>query len=405
MKHWLDEIKQRELAKKAEVPSQLWQSLIPHLPKAKNKNNYWLILLMSGIFVGGIGAALMVYQNNSISEITANGAYKNTVDKTESVSGNSIELEQSEVKNSINTLKPIKYNTGNRMQKKTQEVTAPIESTPLVSLESQEQPNEIRRADEVSTLERKKGDLTFDKVKLNLGDPIDCYDFANKKKPKYFLEIYVGPLYGFQRLKASQAEVSEWKNRREDTESNRLSYLAGIRTGVMYRNLIFKVGFEYQQLYGQLNYEKSRDTQIINVIQNNVLVRTDTITGRTVAKIHNYHRVYQIPISIGYTRRINNNSISLHLGAAFNLRTTHKGGILDGNNTFQRFNEPLEVYKSRIGISPFVSAQWTGKWKPRINYFIEPSVQFYPKMNVSNFPIREKNISPNLKFGLQFLLR
>jgi hypothetical protein len=98
MKHWLDEIKQRELAKKAEVPSQLWQSLIPHLPKAKSKNNYWLILLMSGIFVGGIGAALIVYQNNSISEIAANGAYKNTVDKTESVSGNSIELEQAKLK-------------------------------------------------------------------------------------------------------------------------------------------------------------------------------------------------------------------------------------------------------------------------------------------------------------------
>lgn len=111
---------------------------------------------MSGIFVGGIGAALMVYQNDSISEITANAAYKNTVDKTESVSGNSIELEQSEVKNSINTLKPIKYNNGNRMQKKTQEVTAPIESTPLVSLESQEQPIEIRHADEVSTLQRKR---------------------------------------------------------------------------------------------------------------------------------------------------------------------------------------------------------------------------------------------------------
>ncbi|HUN17004.1 MAG TPA: hypothetical protein PK622_09340, partial [Saprospiraceae bacterium] len=115
------------MAKKAEVPSQLWQSLIPHLPKAKNKNNYWLILLMSGIFVGGIGAALMVYQNDSISEITANGAYKNAVDKAGNLSENSIELDQSEVKNSINILKPVKHNNGNRMQKKTQEVTAPIE--------------------------------------------------------------------------------------------------------------------------------------------------------------------------------------------------------------------------------------------------------------------------------------
>ena len=422
MNHWLDEIRDKEYNKTAKVPQQVWENVALHLPKAKNKNRLWLIYLFSGIFITSIGAALLV-ENNHKSEANSNddnvksvvmqNTMQNSNDESNTISKNNKSISENiEQKNNTISYKrtinknPNKTIASIKNSNSSSSLAFPIQTVSndnVISLDK----NQSREIYNISRLESMNSKLVWEKQlpKFPRGGTKDCYDFGPKKKAKFFFEVYAGPLYGIQSLKAKSAEYVDWKKRREDTETNRFSYLAGVRAGVIYRNFIFKAGFEYQQLYDQLNYEKSRDTQIVNVIQNNQLIRTDTITGRTIAKIHNYHRVYQIPLSLGYQMNLHRNALSFHLGAAINITTSHKGAMLNSLNQDQRFNNPLQAYKSRIGVSPFVSVQWIGNLKGKINYFIEPSVQFYPKISESSFPIQEKYIAPNVKIGLQIPIR
>lgn len=437
---WLDYIRNMENSKQTHVPEYIWENVKQHIPQPKKSRRiipfFWVLLSLG--FLGAIGIFFFANQNtnstrNSQSELfNNNGLLSKEMNKdnnSETVGLNS-EKKVTEIQNTneVNRTSKagksknfvnnnFKSNTLSDGQFRTKEnKLEPIEvsqSSDLMqdesSIQAIEEVQSERGEINLHTIEPKIPGLIVKNEERNIplafnSNLSDCYDFRNRVNPIYYVEAYVGPQYSPFSLQSRSIDYDSFLKRRKTSESSHISGVAGIRIGIDIKNINIKVGLEYQKIYEQLNFSNGNDTQIVNVINNGQLFRTDTITGKRIIQIHNAHNLLSLPVSVGYRIDIGRQGLVINGGVAFSLNAKHTGALLDSISRPSYFNTSSNSqFKTNVGMSPFVSLQWIGNLMGNINYFIEPTFQVYlSPFNHKINPIDQKYQNFNLKLGLQY---
>ncbi|MCC6814994.1 MAG: hypothetical protein IT267_01115 [Saprospiraceae bacterium] len=415
---WTDIIKDMENAKSPLVPDRIWKNVIPYLPQAK-KNRRPVIFFFSGIIILGLFGTLYSISNQSPdSEIykSTSNVYDNKLissnseTQKSSATGSilsSLQVENDNLENSISS----KHN-----KSKINNITHNKSDHPLSSELNGVESNENGRETHInSTIVEEKIQLDYlenqielldiksDLPKLHLHSEGDCYEFRNKSKLKYSFELYAGPQFSTLSFSARSPEFENAKNQRAETETSNLSFLAGLRLGASLKGFHANAGLEFQNIYSQLNYLNGFDTIINNVIVNQVVVRTDTLYGRRTIKHHNYHRLLSIPVSIGYQIKVKEHALLFNIGASYNVFLNSTGAILNDTLRTVQFNDPLQLYKKSIGISPFLNVQWSGPIMHQLRYFVEPQFQMNPNFTLSSYGLKQSMNSAQVKLGLQYI--
>ncbi|MEP7197945.1 MAG: hypothetical protein ABI851_15610 [Saprospiraceae bacterium] len=433
---WLDYIRNMENTKQTQVPDRIWQNVKLHIPQAKKSKRiipfYWLFL-----FLGGAGTVgLIISKSNSNNSITVNinqESHQVLNQKKSEVVNNEINTNHDELNlsktydeksnlelKSINNSETKKVNfqkVPNRFKQIVEsskpddsnlnELQISEQSISEVSI-SEQSNQEFREIENIIPLDiRIQIPILLNNTNKHILPKVEigeCYDFRKRIKPSFYCEAYLGPQYSPFTLKSSSPDDDQFLNRRESTEKSQVSALGGVRIGMNIKDFHIKAGLEVQSIYEKLNFTNGNDTQIVNVIVNGNLIRTDTVSGKRIIKFHNFHSLLSVPVSLGYQINLNNQQLLFNAGVAFNLYAWHKGALLDTINRPSYFNSSVSSqYNSKVGLAPFASIQWISPISHNLNFFVEPSIQIYLSRFTSKInPIEQRYKNINLKLGLQY---
>ncbi|NOT36645.1 MAG: hypothetical protein HOP11_04650 [Saprospiraceae bacterium] len=431
---WTDHIRDMENTKTPKVPERIWENVIPHLPKGEKRNRkpIWLffpLLLGAGMVAyyfynsnplddkKGIQNSQNVSSVSTIENETKELTSLNLSNTKESESKNiNVEKNQSEIKISKKLNSAKNHRSQDHLMQENKNIeSASIQNQIVVKTVSHNNidnrsiaNNSIEQESEASlnVLPTKVTSLlSYSNVSLDLPLKGECYDFNGRRKAKFSVDVYAGPQYSPFTFSTNVAEYNYLKLLREDTESEKVSMLAGVRIGIQNKKWNVKAGLEYQNIYYQLNYFNGNDTIINTRTINGTIVVTDTVFGRRTIKHHNNHHMFNLPISIGYQVNRKENSIQFNVGASLNLFMRSNGAVLDPLLRPAQFNSPLNIYKSAVGISPFFNIQWSGPIMHNLRYYVEPQIQLHPTFTNSSYSLDQKFSSYQLKFGLQYLFQ
>ncbi len=437
---WTDYIFEMEKSKSPQVPTHIWDNIVPHLPQPK-KDRKPIFLLLSLVL---IASSIVSYntlkntstQNNEASKLISIGSsnIENQYSNVEK-SNTRNQFEDSNTNDALNLDETILSNIRESKSKsknilatnKSKIVNRKINSfvIPTINSDSEGSVQQINTSNSINSVFENQAQAvnqpTFSVNQLEnskivllpivktpyllLNTRGDCYEFNKKSKPKYSIDIYAGPQYSPNKFKAKTNESSYSAGLRESTESANLSFLFGVRANVAVSNLMMKAGLEYQNIYNQLNHVIGFDTSITVRTLNGQVIGVDTVYGKRTIKNHNYHRLVSLPISIGYQKKLRENSLQINAGFSLNLWMQSTGALLDSRLRPVHFNSPLDIYKSSLGFSPFINLQWSGPIMHNLRYFVEPQFQLNPSFDNSSYGIKHTMNSYQLKFGLQYLFQ
>lgn len=427
---WLDEMKNKYHEHLPEVPDYIWQNVRPYIPKPR-KNRYLLPFLFMGALATASIFTYVILNNNNNNRPTANINLANqikTSDKiateasNEALATTNIHSDPFE-NNSISTQNKSEANT----TRKEQSYHTSIKSTSKTILDP-----EILIIDNYSTaiipnlsLSNSKELIEFNTLNaqpitmpvsrsVNIRPTIkyktECYSFGNKNKSYFFIEAYSGINYSPYDLYNNSTELSDLLKNRKETETSQISYLGGIRFGIERQNLSLRAGVDFTSIYEKMSFSNPSDFRIVNVYnKDSILLRTDTLYGFRKVKIHNYHNLLSIPITVAYSFRLGSHKIVPQIGIGLNLYSQHKGAIIDSFKNPVYFtsgvNNNAEIYKTKIGLFGIFNIQYSIPLLNRLSLFAEPGIILYFKpFNQTNYPIDQKYIGTNLKLGLKYYL-
>ncbi|MEO6188985.1 MAG: hypothetical protein ABIO44_00070 [Saprospiraceae bacterium] len=442
-KDWKDYLIEKNVYNNPVVPEYIWQNVKPHLPKPKSISRYffWILSLLF-LVIASIGMNFFVSTQlnksnlNSSPIVNKYGSLENKNSLVNNSLNTPLETPSNPKENKLNTNLTnktfvlnqntnLKLRNSIQAQKNINNVDKIISKNTSTDIEtiinspinsSVERPANQKLKSLLTTTPSETNLLTLrdiNSLKLQSTNPkvtliaSDCYSFSNKNRKSFFAEIYVGPMFAPYTLKATNPEKLALLNFRKTSESSQISSIAGLRLGMQINKFTIRTGIEFQSIYEQMHYNNSNYFDVIKVYKNDILIRLDTIYGKQIVKIHNYHNLFYLPISVGYDLRLGTGKITPQVGIGINLYSWHKGAVLDSVNLHRIFttnkNTGFEIYKTQIGLSAFFNVQYLLPLYQRTNLFIEPGIQYYINpFNKNAYNIDQKYWSMNIKVGLKY---
>jgi len=185
-----------------------------------------------------------------------------------------------------------------------------------------------------------------------------------RAEKNWHVGAYTGVYYTQRNLEGR--DTTSYLDDRENYESSLETVTAGVFMQRDFNeNSYFKIGLEYQSINEKFEYASLGDTTIYNVA-----------TG-VEAKLlkewinYNHHRLFNIPLSLGYKKKLGNWNIFSEITTVVTLRKSFSGLLLESN---QRVNRNTNHFKTgaslalRYGIG--ISYDH-GDW----NFYFMPSYQ------------------------------
>lgn len=248
----------------------------------------------------------------------------------------------------------------------------------------------------------------FNKNLLNLSYGAECYSFSKKNRNIFFVELLAGPLYAPYTLHSDNPEEKNVARFRQNIEQSFPGLNAGIRAGLQRKKFSFRTGLDYSQIYELLSYKNPVDTNVIQVLLNGNPVRTDTLIGYRAIKIHNYHRLINIPLIAGYDFRVGKGKVTPMVGAEINILARHRGALLDRNVEPEYFttgtNSQSELYKTQLGIDPVAAIQYSTPLQPGLWIFGEAAAKLLlSPMNKEAYPLEQKYMQFRMNAGVRYI--
>ena len=434
-KDWTDQIRKLANENQRPLPEHIWEELIPHLPQPKNRKPiaffYFAMLSIAILFFLLLGWRFIAHdqEQNSTTNTTLAIKAETTAEKNDgAATGAETSLKETESQTtgqqSADKLTGASKSQGLKKVIHRNIITLQADNIKTILQENIDPSIAATEADRMQQLQHFEN-ILFLPAKLgtirgigtreipipewNFRNPgkSDCFDFRKSKKNYFSLDIYAGPSYNPYSLKDQRGDLNTYIQKRQETEEVKLGFLAGIRAGYHISNYAILAGLEYQQFYEQLNYRNLEETKIVMVYKDSVLLYSDTIRGERIVKTHNYHRLFNIPLSLSYTFKWKSFNISILPGIGLNLSASHKGKILDLTNQPADFssnvaNSNFNIYDTQVGTYAFLNFQFAQKLNQKFDWFVEPGfTHFFKPFNKANYPADQSYQSVQIKLGIR----
>ncbi len=252
--------------------------------------------------------------------------------------------------------------------------------------------------------------------------PTDCPEFT-VNRPGLYVDLYYAHEIGLRSLKAKVPEFEEYVGLRNESESARYSFSAGVRLHyVLNKGFNIKSGLNYSQINEVFEYEDPESIRFVTTITTDSiydpvkmiwLVDSDTIrtqvNGTKVTRIQNRFRQLDIPVILGYESKINDKfSYSINVGVYLNILFAQRGQFLDPVDHLPVWYGGInsgnyEAYKSNVDVSFYTGAAFIYHWADGIDFYAEPSFRFYPQsFSLGQYPLEQNYSVVGLHTGIRY---
>ncbi len=246
-----------------------------------------------------------------------------------------------------------------------------------------------------------------------------CPTFSvGRTQVRPFVELSVQAGRPFRTLSARNAESSNYRTLREDTEQVQFDFavmgLAGLEIG---RHVEVKAGIGYRQIHEVFDYiDQSASRTIVqtitDTIHNNgiptVIIDTSVVTeyGQRIKRSNNKLRFLEIPIIGGYNFDIGKHRVLLSGGVAVNLAFGQKGDILAPDQSIvsigSQQSDGYSIYKTKAGLDILANLGYELYANQSNAVSIMASFRWSLKdLTRSDYPLTQKYSSINLGLALK----
>jgi len=227
--------------------------------------------------------------------------------------------------------------------------------------------NITRNINDISLLSNLSANVLFDRPKV-VTDKVVCPTFSSRHK--WYIELipeigYFRPLKTLENTTGEQNSVFDLRNKNEKT-------LEGIQAALYLQlrkqksPLYLKAGLSYARLtekmqldYSYTKLDTSRGIISVTVSQTGDTVTTiigdivteKTLSGKKVA--HHSFSLYDIPIAIGYEKKMGPWSFGIEGGVMLNLSMQASGSTLVSDTSFVSVDASPNQYRTNVGLSYF----------------------------------------------------
>ncbi|MEZ4948549.1 MAG: hypothetical protein R2879_14540 [Saprospiraceae bacterium] len=430
------------------VPSHTWERI---QQKRKNKKQgLWLPLL----FLGLAGALLWYFTTDTVtttpdmpdSENIASGTRQyleeekpDTKQENIAVVGQEeakVEQPQKSVKNNFTSSnKAPKLLVKSGVADKAEATNTPlnnnhegygreveIEETPEANKPEQSEVRVMKATAEnsdLTSLPGLVGLLSYDKP-LNLQPigPDGCFDFNKSSSlSAFYVEVLGGMDKSFKSItpKNPNSDLDAYINSKDSTESDWYTFSFQADAGMRYESgFSFRAGLQYSQINEKFTYQNESETRTTTVEirdANGNLIRTETVVEEGIRNVvwHNRLRFLDIPVQIGFEKKMDKWTVGIFGGANINLLFKNEGKFLSKSLTPVVFSSDRDVQNSYEYFAPTASVALNAslglgyELADNVEWRIEP--QFRYRLNsVSEVDLDQKYWSLGLWTGIRYYL-
>lgn len=228
---------------------------------------------------------------------------------------------------------------------------------------------------------------------LILTDKVECPTFSNKHN--WYLELipeigYFIPIKTLQNTTGEQNNVFESRKQKEKTLEGLQAALYiqvrkqkspfYFRTGLSYARLTEKMQLDYS--YTKL--DTTRGIISVTVSQTGDTVTTiigDIITQRKLSGkklAHHAFSLYDIPVAIGYEKKMGRWSLGLEGGVMLNISMNSEGSTLVSDTSFLAVDLPTNQFRSNVGLSYFGGLNIARDFNKLGRFYVAARARFIP---------------------------
>jgi hypothetical protein len=155
-----------------------------------------------------------------------------------------------------------------------------------------------------------------------------------------------------------------------------------------------KLAYNYTKkdtTFGIISITKSQSGDTITTIYGDIITDIRKSGNKIV---HHSFRMYDIPISLGYEKRLKNWVLGGELGGIININATSSGHTLTNDTSFTSVMRPITYFKNNFGLSYFGGLS-IGHDFGNLGRF---AVTARYRVNPSSFASNQNNVSQQYRF-------
>ena len=289
---------------------------------------------------------------------------------------------------------------------------------------------ELRKTEHIELLEIKKIVVNYEQFsKIDRCDfpdpPIGCPDLNRKSGnrglglSKWVVDLTYGPGYAFRSLTDKGSESEDYINLRNANETAvydqmiqaRISYVSkwGItaRTGINYGHLVEKL------TYARDSIVRSTTTITIDTLFNtdgSFTITSDTINNSNLGRLDkvsfNHFKTFQVPIILGFEKRIKDWTFHVNGGVLMNFYLQRKGEILNTSDQpvdISTATGTFDAFKNDWGMLLYGSIGANYRIGERLHAVVEPSFRYTLKpITTTTYSLNQKYMIVNINLGLRY---
>jgi len=211
-------------------------------------------------------------------------------------------------------------------------------------------------------------------VYLDINKPI-----VHKKKIRNFVEINAGIGKPFKHMSSSNLENSAL-NFRKETEKPLYSWNSNILIGFDFmQTWTIAAGLEWSEIIEKFNYTNGKATRIEVKIDPSTQQPSDTslVRGTLSERGQNTLSLLNIPLNIGYQKKLGSWKVGLEAGLGLNVRLKSSGKILLAEQDVKSLADLNYIYKTKIGLSSGLAISFERHLSKHVSFMIKPQYITY----------------------------
>jgi hypothetical protein len=293
-------------------------------------------------------------------------------------------------------------------------------NNPLATADSQKTNNDIA----VATLKGNPNDANINSNQENNEMAENTVEQKDLKKFPFLLEIYAGPAYSWNSIKAMNTDAEDYTSIRSKQEKGILTYAAGVDLGYTFHNFFVQTGIGLTKYGENANYnwnhisgiDTSNSYGYINMITypdpnnpNNTIIEFDSVwvhmddtsTTNFLEKKANHYTYIDIPLMLGYNFTFKRMSARVSAGVSLGFLTNTNGKI--PSNDLSGFNDINTDMVKKTVLNCIFRVGFTYSLSRYISVFAEPELKFTPtSIYRGDLPVNVKYYNTSLHLGINY---
>ncbi|MEL7119582.1 MAG: hypothetical protein AAFO07_09080 [Bacteroidota bacterium] len=239
---------------------------------------------------------------------------------------------------------------------------------------------------------------------------IPAHKLKKARGINYYLEAYGATNFVNRTLSTENAAFEDLMNQRVENEEVQLAFSAGMNLMMVnQKGLSLRTGFQYTQIREDFSYfTKAPELKVTLVYgPNGSIVGTDTVLVQQgdPTIYQNQFSFVNIPVLLGYEKKIKRFTIGVNAGPIFNIAFQRKGTFLASETQLATIEEADDVFRNSIGINWYTGLNLQYEISPGMHLLVEPHLRLQSfSINQSNSPIQQKYSMSGISFGVRKLI-